>query len=72
MFVQHDFKVLEDIWFTIAPELTVQSVEVCNRSPYLVLILSFTMYPSLFPASHGQLPGASECGPTDRLVLITR
>lgn len=28
MFVQHDFKVLEDIWFTLAPELTVQAVEV--------------------------------------------
>lgn len=28
MFMQHDFKVLEDVWFTLAPELTVQSVEV--------------------------------------------
>jgi len=28
MFMQHDFNVLEDVWFTLAPDLTVQSVEV--------------------------------------------
>ncbi|KPU73819.1 uncharacterized protein Dana_GF15683, isoform C [Drosophila ananassae] len=32
MFVQHDFKVLEDIWFTLAPELTVQAVELLMDS----------------------------------------
>ncbi|XP_034098751.1 uncharacterized protein LOC132783410 isoform X3 [Drosophila nasuta] len=32
MFVQHDFKVLEDIWFTLAPELTVQAVELLMES----------------------------------------
>jgi len=26
--MQHDFNVLEDVWFTLAPDLTVQSVEV--------------------------------------------
>ncbi|XP_017075395.2 uncharacterized protein LOC108110722 isoform X1 [Drosophila eugracilis] len=32
MFMQHDFKVLEDVWFTLAPELTVQSVELLMDS----------------------------------------
>ncbi|XP_030384163.1 uncharacterized protein LOC115631531 isoform X2 [Scaptodrosophila lebanonensis] len=32
IFMQHDFKVLEDIWFTLAPELTVQAVEVLMDS----------------------------------------
>ncbi|XP_023031610.1 uncharacterized protein LOC6642620 isoform X1 [Drosophila willistoni] len=32
IFVHHDFKVLEDIWFTLAPELTVQAVELLMDS----------------------------------------
>jgi len=41
MFVQHDFKVLEDIWFTLAPELTVQAVEVLKR---IIIHLQSVLY----------------------------
>ncbi|XP_017855430.1 uncharacterized protein LOC108608527 isoform X2 [Drosophila busckii] len=32
IFVQHDFHILEDIWFTLAPSLTVQAVELLMDS----------------------------------------
>ncbi|XP_065357969.1 uncharacterized protein LOC135952102 isoform X1 [Calliphora vicina] len=36
IFIEHDFNVLEDVWFTLAPNLTVQSIEILmERCPEL-------------------------------------
>ncbi|XP_011207695.2 uncharacterized protein LOC105229250 [Bactrocera dorsalis] len=36
IFVEHDFYALEDVWFTLAPNLTVQSIEILmDRCPEL-------------------------------------
>ena len=39
IFIEHDFNVLEDVWFTLAPNLTVQSIEVSFFSIFLLAVM---------------------------------
>ncbi|XP_034098750.1 uncharacterized protein LOC132783410 isoform X2 [Drosophila nasuta] len=70
MFVQHDFKVLEDIWFTLAPELTVQAVELLMEScPELQSVGQLTGW-SLTPDDLSLIRGLLKSG-NSSLVLTT-
>ncbi|XP_023170784.1 uncharacterized protein LOC111599380 isoform X3 [Drosophila hydei] len=70
MFVQHDFKVLEDIWFTIAPELTVQAVELLMEScPELQSVGQLTGW-SLSPDDLALIRGLLKSG-NSSLVLTS-
>ncbi|XP_064541831.1 uncharacterized protein LOC135430923 [Drosophila montana] len=70
MFVQHDFKVLEDIWFTLAPELTVQAVELLMDScPELQSVGQLTGW-SLSPDDLSLIRGLLKSG-NSSLVLTS-
>ncbi|TDG53567.1 hypothetical protein AWZ03_000382 [Drosophila navojoa] len=70
LFAQHDFKVLEDIWFTIAPELTVQSVELLMDScPELQSVGQLTGW-SLSPDDLSLIRGLLKSG-NSSLVLTS-